>query len=254
MLDRIRIVMVNTTHPGNIGAAARAMKNMGLSDLCLVSPKRFPDPEAEARSSGATDLLDACSVVDSIEEATQSCHLIVGTSARSRHIPWPIMNPRELAGVVAQMGSEKRIAILFGREDRGLTNEELHQCHYHVHIPTNPDYASLNVAAALQVISYELRMAVTVAEACESPQWGVEWDHDLANAEELQQLFAHLEQTLTAIDFLDPDNPRQLMARLRRLLLRAAPDKVEVNIIRGILKSVNKQSQPSSSPARSDQP
>lgn len=243
MLDRIRIVLVNTTHPGNIGATARAMKNMGLSDLWLVDPKLFPHPEADARASGADDILASAQVVSSINDALADCQLVVGTSARERHIPWPLVNPRELAGVATQMftgqsGSNGRIAVLFGREASGLSNEELHLCHKHVHIPTNAEFSSLNVAAAVQVISYEMRMALVEGMAADAPQWGTPWDIELADNVELEQMFEHLERTLIEIDFLDPDNPRQLMPRLRRLLLRAVPDKVEVNVLRGILKKI----------------
>ena len=243
MLDRIRIVLVNTTHPGNIGATARAMKNMGLSDLCLVEPKFFPHEEAQARASGADDILASARVVGSIDEALADCQLVVGTSARERHIPWPLVNPRELGAISAQMlqseaGAAGRVAVLFGREASGLTNEELHLCHKHVHIPTNPDFSSLNVAAAVQVISYEMRMALVEAQIADAPQWGTHWDIELADNAELERMFEHLERTLIDIEFLDPDNPRQLMPRLRRLILRAVPDKVEVNVLRGILKKV----------------
>ena len=244
MLDKIRIVLVNTTHPGNIGAAARAMKNMGLSELCLVEPKLFPHPDAIARSSRADDMLETALVVESLEEAVADCKLVVGTSARGRHIPWPIVNPRELSAQVSERLSKTpddfKVAILFGREDRGLTNEELHACHLHVHIPTNPDFSSLNVGAAVQVIAYELRMALQESVVDEAPQWGVDWDIELADQKEIELMFNHLEQTLIDIKFLEPDNPRQLMTRLRRLLLRAVPDKVEVNIIRGILTKINR--------------
>lgn len=241
MLDHIRIVLVNTTHPGNIGAVARAMKNMGLGDLCLVAPKRYPDEAATARASGATDILENARVVEQLHEAIADCQLVVGASARGRHIPWPVIDPRELASIATPMAGRSRVAILFGREDRGLTNEELHACHHHVHIPSVEGFSSLNVAAAVQVICYELRMSALQLSEEERPQWGTDWDIELADHGELERLFEHLERTLIEIDFLDPDNPRQLMPRLRRLFLRALPDKVEVNVLRGILKSVNKQ-------------
>ncbi|WP_027854740.1 RNA methyltransferase [Marinobacterium litorale] len=240
MLDHIRIVLVNTTHPGNIGAVARAMKNMGLSDLVLVEPKVFPDEAATARASGATDILDNARVVGYLEDALDDCQLVVGTSARGRHIPWPVIDPRELAAIAAPVAGQSRVAILFGREDRGLTNDELHACHHHVHIPSVEGFSSLNIAAAVQVVCYELRMEALSSERSNRPQWGTDWDIELADHAELERMFAHLEQTLIDIDFLDPDNPRQLMPRLRRLFLRAVPDKVEVNVLRGILKSVNR--------------
>ena len=241
MLDNIRIVLVNTTHPGNIGATARAMKNMGLSNLTLVAPKHFPHPEADARSSRAEDILESAIVVEELEQAIAGCHLVVGTSARGRHIPWPLVNARELAAAVSKSvehNPDCQVAILFGREDRGLTNEELHLCHMHVHIPTNPDFSSLNVAAAVQVISYEMRMALSTSE--QAPNWGVDWDIELAEHGEIEQMFDHLESTLVDIKFLDPDNPRQLMTRLRRLILRAVPDKVEVAVLRGILTKIGR--------------
>lgn len=244
MLEKVRIVLVNTTHPGNIGGVARAMKNMGLSDLCLVAPKEFPSEVADARASGALDILANARVVPDLTEAVSDCQLVVGTSARERHIPWPIVNPREMASIIAP--APQKAAIVFGREDRGLTNDELHLCHHHVHIPSVEGFSSLNVAAAVQVIAYELRMAQLELEAgrqCdkERPQWGTDWDIELADHDELERMFKHLEETLVDIDFLDPDNPRQLMPRLRRLLLRSVPDKVEVNVLRGILKSMQKK-------------
>ncbi len=241
MSDHIRIVLVNTTHPGNIGGVARAMKNMGLKDLCLVSPKLFPHPDADARASGATDLLASARVVDSIDDAIADCELVFGTSARERHIPWPLVDPRELAAIAAPLQGKARVAILFGREDRGLTNEELQRCHHHVHIPAVESFSSLNIAAAVQVITYELRMAELAQQPLAKPQWGTDWDIELAEQRELELMFEHLERTLVKIDFLDPDNPRQLMPRLRRLLQRAVPDKVEVNVLRGILKAVERK-------------
>ncbi|NVK40963.1 MAG: RNA methyltransferase [Oceanospirillaceae bacterium] len=241
MLENIRIVLVNTTHPGNIGGVARAMKNMGLSDLCLVAPKSFPSEVAVARASGATDLLDAACVSETLEEAVADCHLVVGTSARGRHIPWPVIDPRELAGIVSEVRPELRVAIVFGREDRGLTNDELQLCHHHVHIPANEDFSSLNLAAAVQVIAYELRMMALSERREQAPRWGTPWDIELAESGEIERMFDHLERTLVEVEFLDPENPRQLMPRMRRLLLRAVPDKVEVNVLRGILTAVNKK-------------
>ncbi len=242
MLENIRIVLVNTTHPGNIGGVARAMKNMGLTDLCLVKPGKFPHPDAEARASGADDILQQATVVDDLEQALADCHLVVGTSARSRTIPWPLVNPRELAAIVTPLPETTRVAIVFGREDRGLTNEELQRCHQHVHIPVNEQFSSLNLAAAVQVISYEMRMARVFGVEDVKPRWGTEWDVELAESRELELMFDHLEQTLTEIEFLDPEKPRNLMPRLRRLLLRAVPDKIEVNVLRGMLTAIQKRS------------
>ncbi|MEH6446940.1 MAG: tRNA (cytosine(32)/uridine(32)-2'-O)-methyltransferase TrmJ [Oceanospirillaceae bacterium] len=243
MLTNIKIVLVETTHSGNIGGVARAMKNMGMQDLVLVAPKTFPSDDATARAAGASDVLAQASVVESLADAIAGCELVFATSARERHIPWPIMDPREMASViksVKQADQYRQVAIVFGREDRGLTNEELHLCQYHVCIPSISEFSSLNIAAAVQVIAYELRMASIANESAELPQWGTKWDAPLAEQQELELMFEHLETTMTATGFLDPQNPRQFMTRFRRLLMRALPDKIEVNIIRGMLTSVTK--------------
>lgn len=249
MLSSIRIVLVNTSHPGNIGGVARAMKNMAVSQLVLVEPKEFPSAKAVARAAGATDVLEQAQVVDTLEQALVGCQLVVGASARGRHIPWPIVDPRQMAEQVvtvqqAAKAELPQVALVFGREDRGLTNDELHRCHRHVHIPSNPDFSSLNLAAAVQVLCYELRMASLAEEsktaAVDVEYWGTAWDIESASAEELERLFVHMEQTLTEIDFLDPENPRQLMTRLRRLYMRSHPDRVEVGVLRGILTATQK--------------
>ncbi|MGD8742744.1 MAG: tRNA (cytosine(32)/uridine(32)-2'-O)-methyltransferase TrmJ [Granulosicoccaceae bacterium] len=235
MLDRIRIVLVETSHPGNIGAAARALKNMGLRRLELVRPAQFPDPEAFARASGAADILEAAGVHDSLDAALQGCSLVYGASARLRSLPWPQVTPRECAAGVREARAE--VALVFGRERTGLTNAELERCDRLVHIPCNPDYSSLNVAAAVQVLCYEMRMA-TQGQEVVTAQVG---DSPLATREDLEGLYRHLEETLIAIDFLDPASPRQLMRRLRRLFNRAGLEQTELNILRGILKAVKKQ-------------
>lgn len=234
-MKRTRIVLVNTSHPGNIGATARAMKNMGLEELYLVDPKVFPSAEATARASGADDLLAKAVCVDRLDTAIGDVSLVIGASARSRTLPLPMLNPRACAELVQQQAESTRTAILFGRERTGLTNDELDRCHYLVQIPTNPDYPSLNVAAAVQVIAYELRMAAGLA-VNQSPG-----RHRLATAEEMELFYRHLEDTLIAVDFLDPDNPRQLMRRLRRLFSRVQPDENEINILRGILTAVEQR-------------
>lgn len=244
MYENIKIVLVNTTHSGNIGAVARAMKNMGLQDLVLVEPKGFPGEEGLARAAGADDVLNAAIVVPSLSDAIAECELVFATSARERHIPWPIMDPREMAGIVAQskaVNEKKSIAVVFGREDRGLTNEELHLCQHHVCIPSVQEFSSLNIGAAVQVIAYEMRMAFLQGkEDIVTPQWGTKWDAELASQQELELLFEHFEQSMVETGFLDPQNPRQLMTRLRRLIMRALPDKIEVNILRGMLTSIKK--------------
>ena len=246
MLNKLRIVMVNTTHPGNIGAAARAMKNMGLSRLYLVDPIAKIDDEAMQRSSRAEDILNNVVICDTLEEALADCGLVVGTSARSRTIPWPLMNPRQCGDRVAQaVSADNEVAIVFGRESRGLTNEELHLCHAHVHIPTEESFSSLNVAQAVQVMAYEMRLAVheNVGQEDKESQerWGVDWDYPLATHEQLNGMLQHMEQTMVEIGFLNPDTPKQLMSRLRRLYQRAAPDQVEINIMRGMMTAMQSQ-------------
>lgn len=237
VFPRIRIVMVETSHPGNIGAAARAMKNMELERLFLVRPHHFPHEECTARASGADDVLAAATVCSSLQEALAGCQLVFGASARSlRSIPWPQVDGRGCAEIVREQGGEIEVALVFGREHSGLSNEELELCNYLVHIPTNPDYSSLNVAAAIQVLAYELYMARIGSWQEVASNKGDE----LASADEVEGFFGQLEQTLVATEFLDPDNPRQLMRRLRRLFNRAQLEKIEVNILRGILTSVTK--------------
>ncbi|MFP6848940.1 MAG: tRNA (cytosine(32)/uridine(32)-2'-O)-methyltransferase TrmJ [Pseudomonas sp.] len=237
LLENIRVVLVNTSHPGNIGGAARAMKNMGLSQLVLVDPQDFPSAEAVARASGAADILDSARVVGTLEEALVGCRLVLGTSARDRHIPWPMLEPRE-CGVAAceQAQQGAQVALVFGREYAGLTNEELQRCHFHVHIPSDPAFSSLNLAAAVQVLAYEVRMAWLAAEELPlRPEVVVEQDDEPVTADELESFYAHLEQALIEIKFLDPVRPRRLMSRLRRLYGRSSVSKLEMNILRGIL-------------------
>ncbi|MGD8378544.1 MAG: tRNA (cytosine(32)/uridine(32)-2'-O)-methyltransferase TrmJ [Gammaproteobacteria bacterium] len=230
MLNNIRIVLVGTSHPGNIGAAARAMKTMGLSRLILVAPDRFPDPEAVALASGAEDVLRDARQVETLDQALIGCRWVAGASARQRRLSWPELDPRECAERARQEAVAGDVALVFGRERTGLTNEELDLCHHLVHIPANPEYSSLNLAAAVQVLSYELRMAGRPAAATD--------EHEPAPSEELERFFAHLETVLVRMEFLDPDNPRHLMRRLRRLYHRARPDRNEINILRGILTAV----------------
>lgn len=232
MLENLRIILVNTSHPGNIGSVARAMKTMGLSKLYLVSPKLFPDQKATELASGALDVLESAKVVQTLDEAIGDCHLVIGTSARSRAIPWPLLTPRECATTVDSQSIKTNIAIVFGREQSGLTNEELHQCHYHVHIPSNPDYNSLNIAAAVQILCYEFRIAY------EKNLGKLSWDCEYATTQELESFYKHLEEVLIQINFLNPKAPRQLMTRLRRLFHRTRLDVMEVNILRGILTAI----------------
>ncbi|MGE6689532.1 tRNA (cytosine(32)/uridine(32)-2'-O)-methyltransferase TrmJ [Stutzerimonas stutzeri] len=256
-LQKIRVVLVNTSHAGNIGGAARAMKNMGLSRLVLVDPEDFPSPNAVARASGATDILDSAQVVATLEEALVGCSLVLGTSARDRRIPWPLLDPRECASVsVEQAASGGEVALVFGREYAGLTNEELQRCQYHVHIPSDPQFSSLNLAAAVQVLTYEVRMAWLVAEGrptkVEKLETTAMLDAQPVTVDELEHYFGHLEQTLVDIGFLDPAKPRHLMPRLRRLYGRSSISKLEMNILRGILTETQKAARGEPHKRRSD--
>ena len=230
----MRIVLVGTTHPGNIGAVARAMKNMGLHDLALVNPRFFPHEEATARASGATDILDNALVVETLADALADCIYVAGASARSRTISWPSMGPRDCAERMIRESENGNVAAVFGPEKTGLHNDDLDLCHTLLTIPTDPGFSSLNLAMAVQVLAYELRVASFVdagpAFESESPP---------ATAEEMEHFYGHLERVLEELRFLDPKNPRHLMRRLRRLFIRARPDKNEVNILRGILTAVD---------------
>lgn len=240
-LKNIRIVLIDTTHPGNIGAAARAMKNMGLEKLYLVEPRQYPHEKAVWRASNALDVLDKAVVCESLDEAIEGCQLVLGTSARDRSMPWPVMDPRQSAETVMSEPETHEVAILFGREDRGMTNEELQRCHFHLQIPANPDYTSLNLGTAVQVVCYELRMAMLNKSGLrEVWDWEQEWDEEAASAEEMRYFLEHLEQTLIDIDVLNPKHPRQLMPRLKRLFMRSRMDKLEVSIMRGVLSATQK--------------
>jgi len=234
----IRIVLVGTTHPGNIGAVARAMKNMGLADLALVNPKKFPHSKATARASGAVDVLKNATVVKTLPEAIKDCVFVAGASARPRSLNWPYMEPRECAAKLLELGQEAMVAAVFGPEKSGLSNSDLDHCDALLTIPTNPDFSSLNLAMSVQVLSYELRMATLAGTP---PHY--EHDAPLATSEEMEKLYAHMETTLTDVEFINPENPRHLMRRLRRLFIRAEVDKNEVNILRGIFAAIDKHRQ-----------
>jgi len=244
----VRIVLVETSHPGNVGASARAMKTMGLDDLTLVSPKEFPSAEATARASGADDLLATARVVDSLDEAIADCGFVVGASARLRSLPWPVVDPRAAAETIWAETERTQVSIVLGPEQSGLTNEDMARCQQLVHIPGNPHYTSLNIAMAVQILSYELRMAhpdrvplvLDDASAREAP---------LANAGELEGFHRHLETVLSDAGFLNLDHPRQLKLRLRRIFHRARLDRNEINILRGMLAALSGESaRPSEKP------
>jgi len=231
MVEQIRIVLVGTTHPGNIGAVARAMKNMCLDNLWLVAPKQFPSAEATARASGADDLLARARVCADLGQATEGCRLVVGASARLRTVRWPQMEPRECARTLLAEATEGPVAILFGRESSGLSNQELDRCSHLVHIPSNPAFSSLNLAAAVQILSYEIHVAGLRGELSE------EAPRPVASADAMEGFFAHLEQALVDLRFANPNQSRKLQRRLRRLFFRAAPDNEALNILRGILSA-----------------
>ncbi|WP_456415222.1 tRNA (cytosine(32)/uridine(32)-2'-O)-methyltransferase TrmJ [Thiolapillus sp.] len=230
-MENIRIVLVETSHGGNIGAVARAMKNMCLDELALVQPKQFPTEEAMARASGADDILHEASIHQSLDEAVADCVLVVGTSARQRTVRWPQLDPRECAELVMQRSASGKVALVFGRERTGLTNAELEHCNYLVNIPANPRYSSLNLGMAVQVISYELMMQARLGRQADAKT------HAPARAGDMQGLFKHLEQALEDIGFLDPRKSDKLMRRLKRLFYRAEPDLDELKILRGILSA-----------------
>lgn len=233
----IRIVLVGTTHPGNIGAVARAMKNMGLRELYLVNPRTFPHEDATARASGATDILENATIVSSLELAITQCVYVVGASARSRTIEVPAAGARECARQLLLENEDGDVAAVFGPENSGLNNNDLDLCHTLLSIPTDPDFSSLNLAMAVQIITYELRVASMAAGARTAESAAP--TAAKATAEEMELFFEHLKRVLTDVRFLDPDNPRYLMRRLRRLFNRARVDKNEANILRGMLSAID---------------
>lgn len=232
-LSRIRIVLVAPSHPGNIGAAARAMGAMGIGRLLLVNPKRFPDPEASALASGAVAVLDAARVVGTLEDALAGCVLTVGLSARPRAFAGRVLPVRAAAGEALAHAAHGDVALVFGTEMSGLSNDELAQCAIVATIPAHPGYPSLNLAAAVQVAAYELRTAAVGGDVWRAPRFAP------ATADEIAALYAHAERTLVAMRILDPRMPKRLLPRLQRLFSRAALEKEEVNILRGILARID---------------
>lgn len=251
-LDQIKVVLVETSHPGNIGSAARAMKTMGITDLALVNPNLFPCEQATWMASGAKDVLDQAKVYTSLSDAIAECEFVVGTSARNRKIPWPVVDAHECGKVVTHaVGSGKQVALVFGRESKGLTNEELQVCNAHLSIPGNEAYDVLNLAMAVQVVCYEIRMqhldraGLSAGRAKRSDKvmmvdYATRWDEPLATSEEFGYFSKHLEQTLVDIGFLHPHHPKQILTRLNRLFSRARLDKSELSLVRGILSAAQK--------------
>ncbi|EOC1347238.1 tRNA (cytosine(32)/uridine(32)-2'-O)-methyltransferase TrmJ [Cronobacter turicensis] len=237
MLQNIRIVLVETSHTGNMGSVARAMKTMGLTNLWLVNPLVKPDSQAIALAAGASDVIGNASIVDTLDEALAGCSLVVGTSARSRTLPWPMLDPRECGLKSVSEAAHAPVAIVFGRERVGLTNDELQKCHYHVAIAANPEYSSLNLAMAVQVVAYEVRMAWLATQDAQAPVH-VEEETPYPLVDDLERFYGHLEQVLLSTGFIRASHPGQVMNKLRRLFTRARPESQELNILRGMLASI----------------
>jgi tRNA (cytidine32/uridine32-2'-O)-methyltransferase len=237
MLENTRIVLVNTSHPGNIGAAARAMKNMGLSHLYLVDPKEHPSYEAYSRAAGADDVLGDAVVTDTLAEALSGCVWVAATSARERTVQWPVYDPRECASLCLEQSVQGDVAIVFGRERTGLTNEELEVCNGLVHIPTNPEYNSLNVAMAVQVLCYEIRTAFLSASTATPLKHRIQREDLPATTDQLEGMYQHLYQMMEDIRFFGTTNPELIMRRLKSLFNRAQVTKREVAILRGIFSA-----------------
>jgi len=240
MLSNVKVVLVGTSHSGNIGSAARAMKVMGLSEMVLVDPQCEVDAQAVALAAGASEIALNARIVNSLEEAVEDCGLVVGSSARSRTLEWPMLDPRECGEKFAIEGQKHPVALVFGRERTGLTNEELQTCHYHVCIPANPDYSSLNLAMAVQTICYEIRVAhLNQVQSQYAPQAEEEYPRH----KELEMFYEHLEKVMIETQFISEAQPGQVMNKLRRLFNRARPEAQELNILRGVLTAVGKSLQ-----------
>lgn len=233
--DKVRIVLVGTTHPGNIGAAARAMKVMSHEKLYLVSPKIFPSAEATARATGADDILANSVVCSELKEAISDCDLVIGTTARTRSLPWPVVTPRECANKVSEK-KYSNVAIVFGRENSGLSNDEIELCNFVLHIPANSEYSSLNLASAVQIVCYEINL---LSKTHRNDQTGN--IPDLVKQDKMEMFYTHLEQCLIDVNYYDADNPKLLMHRLRRLFNRIQMEESEYNILRGVLSKIQEK-------------
>jgi tRNA (cytidine32/uridine32-2'-O)-methyltransferase len=250
LLSNVRVVLVNTSECRNIGSAARAMKTMGLSELILVDPIEMPNGQAQALAAGATDVLKNAKVVGTLAEAISECGLVVGTSARSRTLPWPMLEPRGCGEKLVEEAHNFPVALVFGRESSGLTNDELQLCHFHVQIPANPDYSSLNLAMAVQTLSYEVRTSFLIDQQKEFKTNGENLSKNLPKKsmdedeypimDETERFYQHFEDALKATGFIVPTHPGLVMTKLRRLFTRARPDVKEVKMMRGILASVER--------------
>ena len=235
MLKNIRIILINTFHPGNIGAAARAMKTMGLTDLCLVTPQQFPAPEADAMAAGAQDVLSNARVFATLDDAIADCSLVIGTSARIRTHAFsrPMLKAEACAEALISQARQSPVALVFGQETMGLTNSELEKCHFHTSIAANPEYPVLNVAAAIQILCYEIFKASQPKEGSETDEKPEQYPLN----KDLERFYEHLESTLTDINFIIQQHPGLVMTRLRRLFNRARPESKELNMLRGILRA-----------------
>lgn len=236
MLEKIKIILVNTSHPGNIGGAARAMKNMGIENLVLVQPKEFPHAEATARAAGADDILGRAVLVENLKDGIGDCHFVIGTSARLRSVAWPLSDPRQcIEKIIPRLHDNQNIAFVFGNEQSGLSNEELSLCHAHLHIPCNENFSSLNVAAAVQIVAYELRMSL---QHNRDTPLNYEIESRPITADEMERFYVSLEACLIKLGYLNLSQPKKLMLRLRRLFNRAIIEENEMNILRGIINSI----------------
>jgi len=247
MLSNIRIVLINTFHPGNIGAIARAMKNMGLSNLYLVDPNDYPSDEATSRAAGAVDLLEKATIVSTLEEAISDCSLVVGTSARHRTFQLPLMNARECAQSAVVEATNQPIAIVFGREKTGLLNDEIAQCHRQVYIDANDEYPVLNISQAVQIIAYEIWMAEQEnvnKEKVNTAEYPRKGDMDLFHT--------HLEETLYDINFVIKNHPGKVLDKLQRFFNRSRPEKAELGILRGVLAAVQRETEKARKPKQED--
>lgn len=234
-LSKIRVVLIETSHPGNIGSTARAMKLMGLSQLVLVNPKRFPDPKANELASRADDILNSAQVVSSLAEALSECSLVIGMSAREREMPQTLLNPKQAALLIhSEYEAHAGIALVFGRESAGLTNDELELCPFQVKIPAVESYSSLNLAAAVQVIAYEIFSTFQDAEQPHHESTCL----DFASYSEMEGMYTHMKEAMIALHFLKPDNPRHMMQRVRQIFNRARLDQEDVNLLRGFMNAI----------------
>jgi tRNA (cytidine32/uridine32-2'-O)-methyltransferase len=235
MLDNIRIVLINTSHPGNIGSAARAVKNMGLSRLYLVAPRALPDGESRALAAGGADILENIVETQTLKEAIADCHVVFGSGSDMRVHPWPVVTPKEAAKVIVEESESKEIAIVFGRESNGMNNEEMSQCHYQIQIPGNPEYSSLNLAQAVQVMTYEVRMAYLDYSDADKVKLK---NNIVPSVTEFEYFYKHMEASMTALLHDDSRNLDNLIKRLRRIYNHAGLDKKDIRILHGIFDKV----------------